>query len=410
MPGSNQSNQQLVRQSLAGNIRQWHASSSGWQPMEYAQNVGTWIRAHVDARKLPKERASKDTPTNRRLYRESVYGILWQLLVLYHITEAMQAQGSTSSQPSFDSLSSSDSLFFSDLEQAEDDADVFLTDISSSVITDGAGGATTDGNGVSESPGFQWACDGFSEKEKEEESERLESSGKGTHNGVVRETDPTSQSPQSQGDLLFAQKCAELQGFVRPLLELLNGLKRGRFERGLSSFQQSVAMDRIQRIVGVLQRPNIGGKYLNILLQVEMMLKLWFPQVPTCPVSAASSTAMSPACSVQHTSSSSTPPHKHRDQLHIPVKKRRLSWTGTDSATPSPVLKCPRTSREEKGEKQEEVGRESPPASMASASRNPKNTASDSQLNEDTKPESVVIQLHKTAPSPLPHPTSSQKS
>lgn len=27
---------------------------------------------------------------------------------------------------------------------------------------------------------------------------------------------------------------------------------------GLSSFQQSVAMDRIQRIVGVLQRPNSG--------------------------------------------------------------------------------------------------------------------------------------------------------
>uniref|UniRef100_A0A672G0D6 Circadian associated repressor of transcription n=1 Tax=Salarias fasciatus TaxID=181472 RepID=A0A672G0D6_SALFA len=104
----------------------------------------------------------------------------------------------------------------------------------------------------------------------------------------------TSQIPKSEGDLLFAQKCAELQGFIRPLLELLNGLKRGRFDRGLSSFQQSVAMDRIQRIVGVLQRPNIGEKYLNTLLQVEMMLKLWFPQIPTQPVSAASSVATSP--------------------------------------------------------------------------------------------------------------------
>ena len=27
-------------------------------------------------------------------------------------------------------------------------------------------------------------------------------------------------------------QCAELQGFVRPLLELLHGLKRGRFDRG----------------------------------------------------------------------------------------------------------------------------------------------------------------------------------
>lgn len=31
---------------------------------------------------------------------------------------------------------------------------------------------------------------------------------------------------------LFLCQCAELQGFVRPLLELLNGLKRGRFDRG----------------------------------------------------------------------------------------------------------------------------------------------------------------------------------
>lgn len=31
---------------------------------------------------------------------------------------------------------------------------------------------------------------------------------------------------------LFFRQCAELQGFVRPLLELLNGLKTGRFDRG----------------------------------------------------------------------------------------------------------------------------------------------------------------------------------
>lgn len=52
------------------------------------------------------------------------------------------------------------------------------------------------------------------------------------------------------------------------------------------------------------------------------MLKLWFPQIPTQPVSAASSVAASPARSFQD-SSSSTPPHKHRDQLHIPVKVRK---------------------------------------------------------------------------------------
>ncbi|XP_051263134.1 circadian-associated transcriptional repressor-like isoform X2 [Dicentrarchus labrax] len=297
----------------------------------------------------------------------------------------MQSQGSTSSQPSFDSLSSSDSLLFSDSEQAEDDTDVFLTDGSSSVIIGGVGGAVANGDRGSESPGSQWTCDGFTDKEEEEEAYRSESSGKAAHINLG-ETDPTSQIPKSQGDLLFAQKCAELQGFVRPLLELLNGLKRGRFDRGLSSFQQSVAMDRIQRIVGVLQRPNSGEKYLNTLLQVEMMLKLWFPQITTQPVSAASSVVASPARSLQETSSS-TPPHKHRDQLHIPVK-RRLSWTSTDSPTPSPVLlKCPRISAEEKRVKQDHAKRDSPPpsSSASDADQNSPGVAANSQLNEDTK-------------------------
>ncbi|XP_019737106.1 circadian-associated transcriptional repressor [Hippocampus comes] len=243
----------------------------------------------------------------------------------------MQSQGSTSSQPSFDSLSSSDSLLFSD----SDDTDVFLTDASSSALLEAAAAAggppATAGNSgrASGSPSSQWACDGFAGKEEEDGS-------------LPR------QVPKSQGDLLFAQKCAELQGFVRPLLELLNGLKKGRFDRGLSSFQQSVAMDRIQRIVGVLQKPNSGERYLNTLLQVEMMLKLWFPQIATVPPSSVPGTAASSARVIQD-APGATPPHKHRDQLHIPVKKRRLSWTGTDSPMPSPGLpKCPPISAQEK--------------------------------------------------------------
>lgn len=267
----------------------------------------------------------------------------------------MQSQGSTSSQPSFDSLSSSDSLLFSDSEQAEDDSDVFLTDSSPSVIISGAARAPGDRAGVPESPGSQWACDGFTDKEEEEEPFR-------------KASDPSSgRVSKSEGDLLFAQKCAELQGFVRPLLELLNGLKKGRFDRGLSSFQQSVAMDRIQRIVGVLQRPNSGEKYLNTLLQVEMMLKLWFPQIQTLPASSASSAAASPARSLRD-APASTPPHKHRDQLHIPVKKRRLSWTGTDSPSPSPVLlKTPGGCSAEKKVKLED-GQNPAPPSLASGS------------------------------------------
>ncbi|XP_026041325.1 circadian-associated transcriptional repressor-like [Astatotilapia calliptera] len=296
----------------------------------------------------------------------------------------MQSQGSTSSQPSFDSLSSSDSLLFSDSEQAEDDTDVFLTDSSPSVIIGGSGSASASGNGGSDSPGSQWTCDGFTDKEEEEDSYRSQSGGKAAHVSLGK-TDPARQTAKSQGDLLFAQKCAELQGFIRPLLELLNGLKRGRFDRGLSSFQQSVAMDRIQRIVGVLQRPDCGEKYLNTLLQVEMMLKLWFPQILTQPVSTASSVATSPARSLQE-AFGSIPPHKHRDQLHIPVKKRRLSWTGTDSPTPSPVpLKSPHISTGENRVKSDcrEGGPSSSPSLAADANQSLAHAASSSQLTDD---------------------------
>ncbi|XP_073495585.1 circadian-associated transcriptional repressor [Phyllobates terribilis] len=95
----------------------------------------------------------------------------------------------------------------------------------------------------------------------------------------------------TEGDRIFAQKCRELQGFIKPLTNLLNGLKRGRYERGLSSFQQSVAMDRIQRIVGVLQKPEMGERYLGTLLQVEMMLKVWFPDVASSQSSFSSSSS-----------------------------------------------------------------------------------------------------------------------
>ncbi|RVE62842.1 hypothetical protein OJAV_G00160100 [Oryzias javanicus] len=192
----------------------------------------------------------------------------------------MQSQGSTSTQPSFDSIGSTDSLLFSDSEQAEDDTDVFLTDSSSSVIICGTSGATTKRDNESESSGSQWTCDSLTDKEEEEESSKSESVGKASH---VGEMDTMGQAPKSQGDLLFAQKCAELQGFVRPLLELLNGLKKGRFDYGLSSFQQSVAMDRIQRIVGVLQRPDCGenlcvqhqpSPYLQLIPSKKLLVPL----------------------------------------------------------------------------------------------------------------------------------------
>lgn len=131
---------------------------------------------------------------------------LLRLLVFHHLlltpTE-MQSQGSTSSQPSFDSLSSSDSLLFSDSDQVEDDTDVFLTDGSSSVIIGGISRAAPKGGKSLESPRSQWTCDGFTDKEEEEESYTSHRGRKAAHRTL---DDATRQAPQSQGDLLFAQK------------------------------------------------------------------------------------------------------------------------------------------------------------------------------------------------------------
>lgn len=122
----------------------------------------------------------------------------------------------------------------------------------------------------------------------------------------------------SPGDLAFAQKCADMQCFIRPLLDLLHGLKSGRFDKGLTGFQQSVAIDRLQRILGVLQKPDMGAKYLQSLLQIEVMLKMWFPQNNT---------------KTDQTKATTLSNHWCQNQLHIPVKKRKMSWTDPDHSS-----------------------------------------------------------------------------
>ncbi|KAJ8248742.1 hypothetical protein GJAV_G00227240 [Gymnothorax javanicus] len=78
---------------------------------------------------------------------------------------------------------------------------------------------------------------------------------------------------------LFARKCLELQCYVPHLSSILSGLRSGRYRERLSSFQESVAMDRIQRIMGVLRNPCRGERYVHIILKVEEMLRSWFPNV-----------------------------------------------------------------------------------------------------------------------------------
>ncbi|XP_067351539.1 uncharacterized protein [Channa argus] len=84
--------------------------------------------------------------------------------------------------------------------------------------------------------------------------------------------------PDSENEL-FSQKCGELQCYIQPLSSILRGLRSGRYSERLSSFQESVAMDRIQRIMGVLQNPNMGGRFLSIILKIEEMLQSWFPHI-----------------------------------------------------------------------------------------------------------------------------------
>ncbi|XP_056271659.1 uncharacterized protein LOC130194649 [Pseudoliparis swirei] len=86
-------------------------------------------------------------------------------------------------------------------------------------------------------------------------------------------------SNMSEKNQMFRRKCMELQCYIHPLSSILNGLRSGRYRERLSSFQESVAMDRIQRIMGVLQNPCMGEKYMNIILKMEEMLKSWFPNV-----------------------------------------------------------------------------------------------------------------------------------
>lgn len=282
--------------------------------------------------------------------------------------QVMQSAGRTSSQPPLDTPCSGDSFLFSD-----DDSDVFLSEENEGHSSQSVYSL----DGGLESPGSQWARDGFGEGSEvsgghrrpvsasdlsfsfSSSSSSSSSSGlgwSGTENNSKKEKEKGRGTQGTQGDVLFAQKCLELQGFIRPLLDLLNGLKKGRFDKGLSSFQQSVAMDRIQRIVGVLQKPHIGEKYLPTLLQIEMMLKVWFPQVILHP----SETTTPNNHSEKSTSVVNTPPHKHKDQLHIPVKKRRLSWSDTDSTFSTPPKQVKghyKASEQEKEERGESSGR-----------------------------------------------------
>ncbi|XP_033493876.1 circadian associated repressor of transcription a [Epinephelus lanceolatus] len=231
----------------------------------------------------------------------------------------MNALGSSSKWPSYDSLTSCSSFIVSESEHTEDEADVFSEGEGYSGTRKSPSGEriTLSGNYLR----FPAHSDRLHSRSKINQPECCPDKTKHLNQtsspGAARLGSPSA----TPGDLAFAQKCADLQKFIRPLLELLHGLKTGRFHKGLSTFQQSVAMDRLQRILGVLQRPEMGEKYLQTLLQIEMLLKIWFPQVAFQSKDVPSQTT--------------TPrlqPHWRQNQLHMPVKKRKLSWSDPDNS------------------------------------------------------------------------------
>ncbi|KAK1880959.1 Circadian-associated transcriptional repressor [Dissostichus eleginoides] len=210
----------------------------------------------------------------------------------------MNSLGSSSKWPSYDSLSSNSSMLFSESEQTDDEADVF-----SEGEGDSRGNKSLSGD------------------------ERITRCPEKTKHPVSSPADATlGSSPATPGDLAFAQKVRDLRRFICPLVELLHGLKTGRFDKGLSSFQQSVAIDRLQRILGILQRPEMGEKYLQNLLQIEMMLKIWFPRVEF-------QSKVIPS----HTPTPTFRPHWRQNQLHMPVKKRKLSWSDPEDCSKIPT-------------------------------------------------------------------------
>ncbi|XP_053718388.1 circadian associated repressor of transcription a isoform X1 [Synchiropus splendidus] len=138
----------------------------------------------------------------------------------------------------------------------------------------------------------------------------------------------TVESPASTpGNVFFAKKCADLHRFIYPLHQLLHRLKTGRYNKGLTTSQKAVAIDRLQRILGMLQRPEMGSeKHLHNLLQIEMMLKMWFPHVA----------AFQSTCAKSQTPTPRITPHWQQNQLHMPVKKRKLNWVDPDNSSTSP--------------------------------------------------------------------------
>ncbi|XP_028317764.1 circadian-associated transcriptional repressor-like [Gouania willdenowi] len=234
----------------------------------------------------------------------------------------MNSLGSSTKWLSYDSLPSTPTFILSESEHTEDEADVF---------SEGEGYSSRKKPPVAdkEMRSFPQNYLVYPPRPDQLLHSRPQTYEKSTH---LCSDSPgaTAVRAWSPGDLAFAEKCADLSRFIQPLLELLYGLKAGRFDRGLSSFQQSVAIDRLQRILGILQKPEMGERYLQNLLQIEILLKMWFPHL------AFKSTEKPNPNKAPHGAM-----HRCQSLLHtLPVKKRKLSWSHPEYVGELPAKRC----------------------------------------------------------------------
>uniref|UniRef100_A0A665WVG3 Circadian-associated transcriptional repressor-like n=1 Tax=Echeneis naucrates TaxID=173247 RepID=A0A665WVG3_ECHNA len=259
----------------------------------------------------------------------------------------MNSLGSSSKWPSYDSIPSTSSFVLSENEQTEDEADI----LSEGERDNGERKSISADEGFAFSENyldFQAHSDQASSRSKSEQSKHCPDETKHPDSAFSPGATTLSSSSVTSGDLAFAKKCADLHRFIHPLLELLHGLKTGRFDKGLTSFQQSVAVDRLQRILGIIQKPEMGEKYLRNLLQIEIMLKMWFPQVAFQSI-VTPNQAITPQLQL----------HWCQNQLHMPVKhEKHLSRHPSTSLDDVSTCLCgsPKKRRTTEGETVEPAG------------------------------------------------------
>lgn len=149
--------------------------------------------------------------------------------------------------------------------------------------------------------------------------------------------------PDTENEL-FLHKCLALQCYIQPLSSIHQALISGRYSDRLGSFQENVAIDRIQRILGVLQNPHLGGRFLNILLKIEQMLLSWFPHIRSSASQTNDSSAAKKLKPHSSASPPSPPPHPSSDvesSLAASHSSTRLKWLHT---SPICSLKTPDSS------------------------------------------------------------------